>query len=163
MVTRDRLLELLDFSPGCGTFRKRMVRRGPTAAGAPVGTVTEGGYRRIRLDGKQYYAHRLVWLWLTGDLPGLHIDHINGDRLDNRPGNLRQVDRVTNLQNQRKAKSSNKTSGLLGSSWDSEREKWTARIKVGEKCLFLGRFDTAKEAHLAYVATKRRLHAGCTI
>jgi hypothetical protein len=106
-------------------------------------------------------AHRLAWCIAYGEWPSLEIDHINGDAGDNRLCNLRNVDRATNAQNKRRAQCTNK-SGIQGVETHAVG-RLSASVWVGGKRVYLGRFDTAEEAHAAYVAAKRRLHQGCTL
>lgn len=128
--------------------------------GDVAGTKKSNGYLQICIDGQLYKAHRLAWLLHYGEWPKENIDHINGDRSDNRISNLRDVDQFINMQNQRKGSSRNK-SGLLGvSPW---KGRWKAEIFVSGKKKYLGLFDTANEAHAAYLNEKRGAHAGCTL
>jgi HNH endonuclease len=115
----------------------------------------------IMLDGKNYKAHRLIWLYVTGSWPVNCIDHINGDPYDNRFDNLRDVTHQVNLQNIRKASRQKKRSSLLGAF--RNHNKWMSRIKVNGKDKYLGNFETEEEAHAAYLAAKRKYHIGCTI
>ena len=119
----------------------------------------------IRVGGARHYAHRLAWLFATGEWPKETIDHINGDRGDNRIANLRDVPRRINCENQRKARSVNRV-GLLGVSratGNRPGKPYTAFIGVRGKSVGLGYFPTAELAHEAYLAAKRRLHEGCSI
>lgn len=121
------------------------------------------GYVRISVEpGKFLQAHRLAWALVHGKWPDQIIDHINGDRADNRFDNLRDISTKMNIQNQRRASKNNK-SGLLGVSWSKTMKRWVARIYYDRKYHSLGCFDTAEEAHDAYVSAKREKHAGCTI
>lgn len=120
------------------------------------------GYRTIGLQGDKHLAHRVAWAHFYGEWPGKMIDHINGDKGDNRIANLRDVSAQTNLQNRRNCMPSN-VSGLLGAVWNPPTKTWRARIQIGKKFIQLGMFDTALEAHNAYVQAKRIYHAGCTI
>ena len=101
-------------------------------------------------------------LWITGAWPEHDVDHINGVRNDNRWSNLREVTRTVNIQNQRIAQTRN-VAGLLGVSFEKARNKYKAGIVAGGKYHNLGRFNTAEEAHAAYLKAKRELHEGCTI
>jgi hypothetical protein len=102
------------------------------------------GYRKGSFDGKQTYAHRVVWAITHGEWPEGHIDHINGNRADNRLANLRVVSNAENGKNQKFRK--NNTSGVVGVSWDKRRGLWFAHICSGRKLVNLGRFKTMAEA-----------------
>ena len=130
--------------------------------GRSAGNVDEDGYVQIRLEGRRYAAHRVAWALMTGSEPACDIDHVNGDKSDNRWANLRDVDHWTNQQNRRRA-SVDAASGRLGVSKRCDRKKFRARIYADGRELHLGSFATADEAHAAYVEAKRRLHGGCTI
>lgn len=127
-----------------------------------VGHETAHGYERVMVFGKPIQLHRLAWALVHGEWPQDHIDHMNGDRKDNRLSNLRHVTNTVNRQNERRPRSNNK-SGFLGVSWSKAMKKWTARIHFNGKHHFLGYFDTAEDAHAAYLEAKRVHHSGCTI
>lgn len=118
------------------------------------------GYIQIHVCGRLYYAHRLAWLNVHGAWPENMIDHIDGVKSNNRIANLRDVTSQTNCQNQHRAHSRNKT-GLLGV--QARGERFFARILVDGHHTHLGTYDTPEEAHKAYVAEKRKHHAGSTI
>lgn len=118
------------------------------------------GYRRITIDNQRHLAHRLAWLYVYGRWPSANIDHMNGDRGDNRVCNLRDVAQSINLENLRRSKGGN-PSGLLGVS--AHQGRWRSRITVNGENRYLGMFATVEEAHEAYLNAKRQLHKGCTI
>lgn len=161
-MDQEDLKAVLAYDPDTGVFTwvARPGRR--CVIGAPVGSPTAAGYLRVRVNNKLHYLHRLAWLYVTGVWPKNHIDHINGDVADNRFVNLRDVDRFTNLQNERKARKHNVT-GLLGAHFRRDTGKFAARIRVDGACLILGQFTTAEEAHHAYIAAKRQYHKGNTL
>lgn len=159
-LTSERLREVLGYDPETGVFTRRIARSWAARAGVVAGCVDGHGYTSIKIDGRIYGAHRLAWFWVHGVWPAKKIDHINGDRADNRICNLRDVPTSTNCQNQRRAQSHNKT-GFLGVSPD--RGRFRAAIWLDGKNLHLGMFDTPEQAHDAYLNAKRRLHDGCTI
>lgn len=134
----------------------------PSAVGKAAGTLTGEGYLGLRWGMKGYLVHRLVWLWVHGKWPDHDIDHINGVRTDNRLANLRDVPRLINVQNQRRAQVINK-SGFLGVSVCGKKFRATLIVTGPRRQLWLGTFATAEEAHAAYLAAKRIHHEGCTI
>jgi hypothetical protein len=165
-LTAARLRSLIDYDPVTGEFRwkPRMGRSGSWCnVDRQAGSVSkQTGYRTVRLDKKLYQAHRLAWLYVHGEWPSHDIDHINGERLDNRIVNLRDVPNVINRQNMRRARKDSST-GHLGVVADTRRGKFEARIKVDGVARHLGYFSSPEEAHATYVGAKRSLHPGCTI
>lgn len=154
------LLARLHYSPEDGTFRWREGGSRQQPAGKLAGSIGKSGYARIRYGSRQYLSHRLAILALTGSWPDGEVDHINGDKSDNRACNLRVVTREQNQQNLRAARRDNQC-GHLGVSRSGRR--WQARIDVSGVQKYLGTFSTPEEAHGAYVAAKRLLHSTCSI
>lgn len=152
----------LAYEPGTGRLT-RLKGSGRFAAGAEAGSVDDLGYRYVGICYRRFAAHRVAWLLATGNWPDGEIDHINGDPGDNRLANLRVVDRVTNMQNRHAAQINNRSSGLLGVTWNKRARKWQSQIKVGAKMRYLGVFEEKAAAAAAYLAAKRSAHAGCTI
>lgn len=154
-----RLRELLRYDPQQGAFQW-ITDHASSRAGTTAGRVYPNGYVTVWIDGRQHRAHRLAWLYVHGAWPTRFIDHINGDKRDNRIENLRDVAPLVNCQNRRSANPTNK-SGLLGVHWNAGR--WTAFITHERKSIYLGRFRTPELAHEAYLRAKRQIHAGCTL
>lgn len=161
ILTAPHVREVLDYNPETGTIIRRKSRA--RWQGKAAGMVDAYGYLVIKIGSRTYKAHRLAWLHFYGEWPAGMIDHINGDKADNRIANLRDVTNQVNVQNARKARSSNKSTGLLGAHWDEHSGCFLSRIGVNGKLVRLGRFDSQEAAHAAYLEAKRRLHAGCTI
>lgn len=136
-------------------------------AGSVTGVSRPDGYLQIMIDGKIFLAHRLAWLYEFGKVPDKNIDHINGDKKDNRIANLRSVTQAVNVQNVRKTKGIRTHSQFLGVSLANKglcKEKpYKARIVVNSKEIHLGTFDTEENAHQAYILAKRKYHEGCTL
>lgn len=158
MMTQERLRELLDYNPETGVFTWRQ----RTGSRALVGQATSQrpspvGYLRIRLDGTLHYAHRLAFLWVTGAFPTHQVDHINGDKTDNRWCNIRLVKDRENRQNLGGARRDNIV-GLLGVSKSRSGPGYRARIQVDGKQHAVGVFPTPEQAHAAYLAAKKDLH-----
>jgi hypothetical protein len=98
-------------------------------------------------------AHRLAWLYMTGEWPTDIIDHKNRNGLNNRWDNLREADQELNLANASVQK--NNKAKLKGVR--TQAGAFTARIVFRKRYHYLGRFKTAEEAHAAYVAKAREL------
>lgn len=162
-LTHERLIELLDYAPDSGIFTWKVFRGNTATAGTVAGSVDSSGHVQIKVDGLTYQAHRLVWLYVYGLMPDKEIDHRNGIRCDNKISNLREASHSQNLQNQRKARIDNKSSGLLGATWNKRDKKWQAQIGISGKKKWIGAFDTAEAAHSAYLNAKRELHSFGTL
>lgn len=165
--TQDRVRQLFDYDEGTGvlTFRARPVSEfaTPRAAatfagkceGKPAGWRHVAGYVAMRVDGKDMLAHRVAWLWCHGVLPDDEIDHINGDRSDNRLGNLRLATKVENSHNQ-SLRVTNK-SGVNGVFKDSRRGGWRVEIVCLGRSRYLGAYKTIEEAAAARRGAEKAL------
>jgi hypothetical protein len=149
----NEILQILKYDHETGVFSRPY-------ASKKVGWINSDGYLTIACCKVTRTAHRWAWFLHYGTWPDGQIDHINGDKLDNRIQNLRLASPEINSQNQRRPMSTNK-SGFLGVT--KFRGKFRANISATGKHQFLGSFDTPQEAHAAYVQAKRELHAGCTL
>ena len=145
-----------------GQFTWSVAGRG-IRMGAVAGSKTPEGYWQIKLGFKVYRAHRLAWFLVHGGWPDGSIDHINGNRLDNRIANLRIASHAVNMQNKRTAMVNNKSCGLLGVTWNVQHKRWQSKVTVGGRTHHVGYFDDPEVAHAAYLEAKRRLQPGCTI
>jgi hypothetical protein len=159
VITQSELHELVNYDPETGVFTWRSDRfagaykqKLNARAGDVAGAFNTRGYWVIR----NYTAHRLAWLYMTGKWPEADIDHINGDRADNRWSNLRAATRAENLRNVR-LRESNKL-GLKGVYWQKDKRKYIARIQVNGKVTCLGRFNCPTAAHLAYCRAAKKFH-----
>lgn len=143
--TQAQLKELYDYDPDTGfLFRKKRKVRQEYRAKA-------GSYIKVHLGDKWYCGHRIIWMMVYGHWPD-EIDHINGNRTDNRLCNLRNVTHHENTRNL--CKSKNNTSGVTGVHWCAYHEKWAARIKVDYKLLYLGNFSNKEDAITARKAAE---------
>jgi hypothetical protein len=161
-LTAERLRELLSYNPNTGEFIRLTRTSNRIKVGDVAGFAHPQGYRTINVDGRKYLAHRLAWLHVTGEWPSADIDHINGQRADNRWKNLRDVSTSVNIQNRRVANRGSKT-GMLGVDFHAVRGKYRASITLAGKQKFLGYFDSPLAAHAAYLEAKRTKHEGCTL
>lgn len=171
-LTRAQIKELVHYDPDTGVFTHLHKDRKWFAndlsyflhnkrwEGKPNGTIqTKGnGYRRVKvsLAGKQYLAHRIAWIYMTGDVPPKQIDHIDGDGLNNRWGNLRDG----SIDNQRnKGIQRNNRSGVTGVSWSQVCQKWATRVWIteGGRRVYrhFGMFETLEAATAAVEKARR--------
>lgn len=147
------------YDPGTGVFTRR-IASGKAKAGEVAGCARPDGYVRICVNGRKQYAHRLAWLYVTGQWPDRLIDHVDGNPSNNAITNLRLVTHSGNQQNRRRGQKNNKT-GLLGVC--QFNGKYRATISKGGAYLSLGLYQTKEEAFAAYLRAKRNLHAYGTI
>lgn len=125
---------------------------------ASLGAVNQNGYIQTRIWGKSFKIHRLIWTYFNGD-PGtlVEIDHINGDKHDNRIENLRLSTRAGNTRNVSLRK--NNKSGIKGVSWYKATKKWKAQIQHNNKKIGLGYFQDPEEAKIVVMKAREKLHA----
>jgi hypothetical protein len=159
-ITIEHLRESLSYDPQTGVFIWRKHNWRPDLVGKVAGSVHSAGYISIAIHNIKRLAHRLAWFYVTGEMPINHIDHINGDKTDNRFSNLRQVTRFGNLQNIRTATKANKI-GLLGVS--AHQGKWRTQIMANGQRIRVSGFNTPEEAHQKYLELKRKYHTTCSI
>ena len=152
-LTAERLRELLRYDPETGSF-VRLVTRGGSRSGATVGCLNALGYSVIMVDYRLYTAHRLAWLYMTGEWPPHEIDHADMDRANNRWSNLRSATKSENMSNIGIPASN--TSGLKGVVKSGNR--WVAQIKKNKKLHYLGSHGSPEEASRAYLAAAAELH-----
>ena len=160
-LSLDIVKNLLSFDEERGTLRWMISGHGKNVGQEAGGIHKTDGYKVLTIFSRQYKYHRIVWLLHYGKWPDGVIDHINGDKLDNRISNLRDVSNKINLQNHRKPSIKNK-SGFLGVI-KASKNRWSASLKINGKSQVVGYFKTPEEAHQAYVVAKRQHHPGCTL
>lgn len=124
--------------------------------GNEAGWIETKGYRAIMVAGKIYKAHRIAWLFLTGEWPALQIDHINGNKSDNRAVNLRLATSGENQRNRGKLRTN--TSGFKGVHWIKRRRKYAASIRFDGCRKHLGYFDSPEDASRAYSTAAKQYH-----
>jgi len=147
------LRAILSYDPDTGIFRWAKPRP-KVRVGSIAGYKHHKGHIEIEVDGKAYRAHRLAWLYIYGVWPKDQIDHKNLKRADNRIDNLREA---TNGQNCANRRSFGKA-GIKGASLHKKSGRWHAQITHKKKCISLGYYRTAEEAHAVYVAKAVELH-----
>jgi hypothetical protein len=156
MITQERLHEMFEYRDGT-LYRKKSLGR--TKAGDKVGFVNDKGYMAVNIDKQCIPVHRLIWVMQHGVFPEL-IDHIDGDRQNNRIENLRQADRFGNAQNKRMHK--NNRSGAKGVYWHAKKQKWIAQVVCNGRIYQLGAHDDLQEADEVACLAREMLHKSFT-
>lgn len=131
------------FTSGYHSAETRAKQWNAKNAGKEAFSANTVGYRYGAIGNVNYLAHRVIWKLVTGHDPD-QIDHISGDRSDNRWLNLRDVNETQNKRNM--SIPSHNTSGAVGVSYDASRGRWSAYITLGNKKVSLGRHDSFEAA-----------------
>lgn len=146
MITQARLKELITYDSDTG-FMIWVKDYGNRKEGTRAGSISRKGYMSLRIDKKLYFVHRLIWLFVHGTFPSEFIDHIDGNKSNNRLVNLRAVSRRENSQNLSQHRGGKKP----GCYYNRSRKKWEAQISINNKKIHLGMYLSEQEAHAAYV------------
>lgn len=159
IITANNINELFHYNTGKVCWKKRPRGHFNTMAGCngfnarykgkEIGTITTHPrtgkqYRTIRFCGKAYSVHALVWLIHNGAWHSNTIDHINGNSLDNRIENIREVTQAENLKN--KAMYKNNNSGVTGVWLNKKKALWNAYITSNGKRHHIGNFKAFEDA-----------------
>ncbi|MND84177.1 hypothetical protein D3C80_760610 [compost metagenome] len=156
LLTQKKLRDELNYNPHTGDST-RVNSRGRWLSGQVAGTINASGYIVIQVQRRHMYAHRLAWLWVYGDMPDHEIDHIDGNRSNNRLNNLRPA---TSRQNKHNATlRSDNTYGKGVVFHIGRRKPYQARICINGKQTSIGYFATPNEAREAY-AESASIHFG---
>jgi len=157
MITVSRILELCDVDLVAGTMRwKKIEGKVNPYANKLLGTLNDSGYLVARIDGRLHRVHRLIAMVGGMDVNDeIEIDHINGDRKDNRISNLRLASRKENGRNTKRPKTN--SSGVKGVDFHSSG-LWRARVKIAGKDVLVGYFNNLDEAAKARREFVERLH-----
>jgi hypothetical protein len=151
-MTQDYAHSLFEYKDGNLYWK---VKKAPHVhVGAEVGSPAHG-YKTVYVDGRNWRIHRLVFLMQHGYLPKM-VDHINGNRADNRIENLRAADDFQNAHNMN-MRPDNK-SGIKGVSWNSDRCKWVARVNFKRKTYQVGYFEDIELAEFAVQMAREKYH-----
>lgn len=145
-ITIDELKRMFTYRDGQLIWNEGVKFRAKEV-GKPAGFKDSGGYMIVSLRGRTRLVHRVIWFMHTGENPPM-IDHINGNKSDNRIENLRAVDCRANQQNRKE----HREGKLLGALWSKRDKLWSSRFVENGKKVHLGTFPSAIAAHEAYLS-----------
>lgn len=160
-LTQEALKELMDYSPETGEFTWKVQRSGTVGKGTQAGSIKDTGYRVVSVLGHKVLEHRLAYLWMTGALPTIDVDHIDGCRSNNAWANLRLLTHAQNCSH-RQQLNKNSSSGFPGASFYPRSGKWRSQLMVAGKQHWLGHFDTPELANAAYLSAQQTLQSSST-
>ena len=152
-LTQARLCALLHYDPGTGEFRWRAHMGPDLCAGDIAGCRMPAEYWTIHVDGRNYRAHQLAWLYMRGEWGRPLIAHRDGNPLNNRWRNLALADHLNHAASRPRRRGN--VSGFKAVSFDRRSGNWTAQINKEGRSYFLGRYPTVQEAHEAYATAAR--------
>jgi len=153
-VNKELLNEIFHYEDGNLIWKKKIAHN--TIIGKIAGRTYDIGYKSIGLYGKEYMSHRLVFMFHHGYFPK-EVDHIDGNKSNNRIENLRPATHSENLKNQ-KIRTTN-VSGHKNVGWVKREQKWRVRITVNFKDKHIGYFSDRELADLVAVEAAN-LHHG---
>ncbi len=149
-MTADELKSVLHYDPDTGAFSWKTENRNGWKPGLPAGSKGRFGaskkeYVQIMIGRRKYYAHRLAWLYMTGEMPALRVAHLNNDGTDNRWCNLVHESAFeTQIRNHPDLPSGGEYPGVR-----RRGNRFEARVKVKGGYVTVGYFDTPELAHRA--------------
>jgi len=156
MTTHEELKSLFIYGTSTGNFYRKTSPCNSVKIGDKAGTVKANGYTYIRFQGKQQAAHRLAWLFIYGRWPTKRLDHINGDKADNRMCNLRLVTQSENQLNRKLC--SRSSTGIKGVSTHSASGKYQVTLSVDGVKRHFGLFGSIELAELVARGAREKYH-----
>ena len=152
-LTQEYLKSILDYNSDTGIFTWK-VNKSKRAKVGNIAGWEYNGYREIEINNKKYKAHRLAWLYVNGKIPKNLIDHIDGDRSNNKISNLREATHQENSENYKIPKTNK--SGVKNVSWYKNLNKWVVSISIRKTKKTIGYFDDIELAELVAIETRNK-------
>lgn len=148
-INQSELKESLYYNPDTGEFYRYSTGRVVTA-------VNNTGYIHININGKKYLGHRLAFLYMTGKFPEEDVDHINGNRTDNRFSNLRVATKAQNNLNRKL--NNNSSSGVKGVTFNKKLNKWLVQLQINKQKMYFGVYSDFELAELVSEEAIKKYH-----
>ena len=153
LISQELLHEIFEYRDGHLYWKNPKYKN--TKPDRKAGSLKDTGYLRVGLFGKDFRIHRLIYLMFHGNLPKI-LDHINGNKLDNRIENLRPATVSQNNSNSTKQKRN--TSGIKNVYWNKNIKKWTVIIGIDKKLKYFGSYNSIEEASEVAKQKRNELH-----
>ena len=154
MLTQKTVQDYFDYKDGILYWKIKAANR--VKIGSPAGSIDpSNGYHKIHICKKFFKTHRVVFLYHYGYMPKF-VDHIDGNRLNNKIENLRAATASQNCMNQKI--STRNTSGVKGVMWHKRDKKWFVQLRVNSKCHSFGYFEDKELAELVAIEATNKLH-----
>lgn len=153
MVTQEQLKELVEYKEGFLIAKVKWADK--IVVGNIVGTKNKDGYLQVSIQKKKYYVHRLIFLYHFGFLPE-SVDHIDGDKNNNRIENLRAASLHQNNYNVKTPKSNK--SGVKNVHWNKKNNNWNVTLAANNKSMYFGSFDDLELAALVAEEARNLYH-----
>ena len=151
-LSKEYLQTLLEYREGELYWKDS---RGRIKIGTAAGTVNSAGYKITTIDSKKVLNHRIIFVMHNGYWPD-YVDHINGDKLDNRIENLRACTQSENMYNQGINRCN--TSGTKHVRWNKHRSKWAVHMRISGRSTYLGLYEDRELAELVALEARNKYH-----
>ena len=159
-LTQAKLKFILSYSPLTGVFIWNVSKSGNNGIGSVAGNISSQGYRVITVNGKEYRAARLAFLYMEGYFPEYEVDHVNRNKSDDMWKNLKHVSHSCNMKNRGVMR--NNKSGIPGVQLYKADGTWAVVISSNKKRFFCGYFQSFKDAVVArWEAEKKHGFLSC--
>ncbi len=153
MITQKTLQELVEYHDGVLVAKIKFADK--VVVGNTLGARNKDGYIQLSIQKKKYYAHRLVYLYHHGYMPD-YVDHIDGDKSNNRIENLRPASLHQNNYNVKTPKSNK--SGVKNVHWNKKNNNWNVTLAANNKSMYFGAFDDLELASLVAEEARNLYH-----
>jgi hypothetical protein len=153
ILSQEYLKSILDYDLETGIFTWKVNKSQRTKIGDVAGWLYNG-YREIEINDKKYKSHRLAWLYVNGEMPKNLIDHIDGNRSNNKISNLREATYQENNENYKTPKTNK--SGVKNVSWYKNLGKWVVSISIRKTKKTIGYFDDLEFAELVAIEARNK-------
>jgi hypothetical protein len=152
-LTQEYLKSILDYDLDTGIFTWKVSKANRTKVGDVAGW-SYNGYREIEINNKAYKAHRLAWLYVYGEMPKNLVDHVDGNRSNNKISNLREATYQENSENYKTPKTNK--SGVKNVSWYKSLNKWVVSISIRKTKKTVGYYDDLELAELVAIEARNK-------